>query len=146
METKAYDYPIWYKIALKEIGVQEIKGPGFNPRIIEYHAKTTLKATEDEIPWCSAFVNWCMSKANIKGTGSAAARSWLKWGRGIVAPVVGCICVFKRGNSDWQGHVGFYAGESDSQIIVLGGNQSDQVKYSFYKKDDLLGFRWPDLP
>ena len=54
--------PKWLEIALKEVGVSEIKG-GENKRILEYHASTTLKAKEDEIPWCSSFVNWCMVQA-----------------------------------------------------------------------------------
>eukprot|EP01156_Anaeramoeba_ignava_P011257 Anaeramoba_ignava/a482504_22.p5 GENE.a482504_22~~a482504_22.p5 ORF type:complete len:143 (+),score=5.17 a482504_22:255-683(+) len=73
----------WFKIALEEMwaGVTEIRGRKHNPRIIEYHKSTTLRASNDETAWCSSFVNWCIEQAGLKGTDSAAARSWLKWGK-----------------------------------------------------------------
>ncbi|KKK66354.1 hypothetical protein LCGC14_2964930, partial [marine sediment metagenome] len=43
-------------------------------------------ASEDETPWCSSFVNFCVCEAGynpIKETGSARARSWLSWGVGV---------------------------------------------------------------
>jgi uncharacterized protein (TIGR02594 family) len=135
--------PRWFQVATLELGVAEVKGSKHNPRIIDYHFATSLKATEDEVPWCSAFANWCMKQAMIKGTGSASARSWLSWGYKMEKPVVGTICVFKRGTNPVQGHVGFYAGEDDHTIHVLGGNQGDKVSIGKYKKTDLLGYRWP---
>jgi hypothetical protein len=36
-----------YEIARREIGQKEVRG-GENPRILEYHATTTLGAREDE--------------------------------------------------------------------------------------------------
>jgi uncharacterized protein (TIGR02594 family) len=136
--------PTWLDIAEHEIGTKEINGPKSNERIIEYHACTSLKATTDETAWCSAFVNWCMRHAGLKGTNSAAARSWLQWGVELKAPVPGCIVIFKRGAPP-SGHVAFYASDVGNDYIkVLGGNQGDQVKYSNYPKQDILGYRWPD--
>jgi hypothetical protein len=40
-----------------------------------------------------------------------------------------------------KGHVGFYAGHDDDLVEVLGGNQSNTVKVSRYKRDELLGVR-----
>jgi hypothetical protein len=34
-----------YRIALKELGVEERAGADHNPRILEYHQATSLKAT-----------------------------------------------------------------------------------------------------
>jgi len=134
--------PKWLDIAKGELGTREVKG-GENPRIIEYHATTTLKAKEDEIPWCSAFVNWCMKQAGFKGTWSAAARSWLTWGTGIQKPVPGCVVILRRGDPP-TGHVCFFVREAGNGLIeCLGGNQSDQVKYSNYPSTDVLGYRWP---
>jgi len=134
--------PKWLEIADAERGQKEIKG-GENPRIIEYHATTTLAAKEDEISWCSSFVNWCMEQAGIKGTGLANARSWLKWGCPLEIPVEGCIVILKRGAPP-SGHVCFFLREDDTSIACLGGNQSDQVKVSVFKKADVLGYRWPN--
>jgi len=133
--------PIWFKIAEAEIGVKEIRG-GEHPRIIEYHMSTSLKSKEDEIPWCSSFVCWCLEQNGIKSTRSAWARSYLKWGIKLDKPKPGCIVVFQRGNA---GHVAFFVSDDETGTLVLGGNQSDSVCFSEYNKKDVLGYRWPDL-
>lgn len=134
----------WMDIAESKLGVKERSGPDAHPDIVEFHQHTSLKATSDEIPWCSSFVNYCMDKAGIPGTHSAAARSWLKWGRAINIPLPGCIVILKRGTNPAQGHVGFYAGESSGTVRILGGNQGDRVCYSRYAKTDVIGYRWPE--
>jgi uncharacterized protein (TIGR02594 family) len=130
----------WMSIAKKERGVKEKRG-GENPRIIEYHAATSLKATEDEVAWCSAFVTWCLEQAKCKSTKSAWARSYLNYGEVLKQPKYGCILIFSRGKD--SGHVGFYMGEDETKYYVLGGNQGDEVNVSLYAKDNLLGCRWP---
>lgn len=133
----------WLEIAKKEIGVKEIAGKENNPRIIEYAQTTTLKAQDDETSWCSSFVNWCMKQAKIKGTGSAAARSWLTWGKSISTPQIGCVVVFWRNDpKSSSGHVAFYVGETSSSILVLGGNQNNQVCVASYPKTRFLDYRW----
>lgn len=134
--------PKWLEIAEFEIGVKEVTG-GENPRIIEYHSTTTLRAKEDEVSWCSSFVNWCMKQAGIKGTGFANARSWLDWGQKLEYPIEGCIVVLKRGVNPKSGHVGFFINKKNGWVKVLGGNQSDQVKYSNFKETEVLGYREP---
>jgi uncharacterized protein (TIGR02594 family) len=136
--------PKWLTVARGEIGQTEIEGAQNNPRIVEYHAATSLHASDDETPWCSAFANWCMKQAGIKGTGEANARSWLNWGRQLSAPVAGCVVVLKRGNSTTSGHVTFYVGRNGDYLQVLGGNQSNKVKISNYPVADVLGYRWPN--
>lgn len=136
-------FPAVYTIALAEVGQQEIRGGKHNPRIVEYHQKTSLKAKDDETMWCASFVCWCLEKANIKSPRSARAKDFLGWGKVLLVPSVGCIAVFKR---DTGGHVGFVAEvpkKGDKKIKILGGNQSNQVKVSSYSLDDLLGYRTP---
>lgn len=138
------EMPAWLAVALEEVGTKEIPGAEHNPRIIDYHKTTTLKATEDEVPWCSSFANWCMKQAGIKGTGSAAARSWLTWGRPLSTPVYGCVVVMRRGKNPGAGHVGFFMGEIGSDYIrVLGGNQGDAVNIANFKRSSVLGYCWP---
>ena len=135
--------PKWLNIAEHELGVHEIPGPQSEARIVEYHSATSLKATDDEVPWCSAFVNWCMKQAGIEGTGSAVARSWLGWGVRLKVPAFGCITVLKRGNK-WQGHVGFYLGSPTPDTIrIIGGNQHDSVSIENFHRSSVLGYRWP---
>ena len=134
----------WYGVALTQLGVKEIPGEGSNPQIEQYHASTSIGLSDDSVPWCASFVNWCLKRAGIAGTASPAARSFMQWGKGIASPVEGCICVFSRGDPNgWQGHVGFYVEEDESTISVLGGNQSDAVSIAKYPKANLLGYRMP---
>jgi uncharacterized protein (TIGR02594 family) len=135
----------WFAIAMREMetGVDEVAGPEHNPRIVEYHQSTSLKATDDETPWCSSFVNWCMEQAGEDKTNSAMALSWLKWGEELAEPRKGCVAVFSRGNIPTAGHVGFYVDEINERILLLGGNQSNQININSYPKSSLLGYRWP---
>lgn len=130
----------WYEVARRELGVKELQGIADNPRIVEYHATTTLRATDDEVPWCSSFVNWCMFKAGYNGTRSAAARSWANWGVKIDKPVKGCVVVLTRKGG---GHVGFFDGEDESNIVLLGGNQDDAVNVRRFRKSRLLCYVMP---
>lgn len=136
--------PPWMLLAEAELGQTEILGKSHNQRIIEYHALTTLQATDDETPWCSSFANWVMYHAGFIGTRSAAARSWLDWGIPLIHPTPGCIVIFKRGSSPTAGHVAFFDSIGRGGLIrVLGGNQGDSVSYASYKREDVLGYRWP---
>ncbi len=140
----------WMKIAKKEIGQAEISGKKHNPKIIKYHASTTLKAKADEVAWCSSFVNWVITAAKLKGTDSAAAASWVAWGEKTTAKT-GAITIIrnsKAANSSLTtsgNHVGFLVKETATHYVLLGGNQSDQVKISTFPKSSwtLRGYRWP---
>jgi uncharacterized protein (TIGR02594 family) len=125
--------------ALGELGVHEIPGPGASPRIVQYDQVTTLKATSDEIPWCSSFVNWCMSRDARLVTGSAAASSWLSYGYGV-GLTYGAIAVLRRPGGH---HVAFVIDWDDGAIWLLGGNQSNQVCIRAFSRVNLLDARWP---
>lgn len=144
----------WMETAVAELGVHEESLPGqHNRRIIEYHSTTTLHATDDETPWCSSFVNWVMKTSGYRGTNSAAAKSWLDWGMRLTTPRHGAIVVIKRkktGTDHSTGsssgfHVAFWVSEDSTHIRLLGGNQSDQVKYSNFSLSgyEIKGYRWP---
>lgn len=129
-------------IAKKEIGVREVPGKGkTNERIEEYHQSTTLKATEDEVPWCASFVGWVLKQAGIKGTGSAAAKSYATFGKKGKGEV-GDIVVFTRKGG---GHVAFLAKPfnplKDTKVYVLGGNQGNAVTYKNYDAKNLIAIR-----
>ncbi len=135
--------PLHLLAAEGEIGVHEVRGRQHNQRVLAYHQATTLAASDDETPWCASFVNWCLEVTGHRGTRSAAARSFLKWGEQIdlEAAMPGDVAVFSRGKSPWQGHVAFFLGERNGRIEVLGGNQSDAVSVTTYPKARLLGLR-----
>lgn len=134
----------WFAIARGELGVQEVPGSGANPRIVEYLRSTTLggsAASLDETPWCSAFANWCVERAEYAGTDSAWARSWLDWGVETDSPRAGCIVVLERGVT--SGHVGFFVSKTATSIVLLAGNQSNKVCEAEYPLSRLLGYRIP---
>jgi len=131
--------------ALRWMGTKEIKGAVANPDIIKFDSYTSLKATSDEVPWCSAFANYVVEVSGDKGTNSAAARSWLDWGKYQSKPTPGCIVIIDRKDKDNPNaaHVGFYVcdGTRVDTINVIGGNQGDMVKTSVYEKCKVLGYR-----
>ena len=150
MQVGDADFP-WMHVATQEKGVSELPGIQNNLRVLDYLRSTTnlgdLATSKDETSWCSAFVNWCLREAGYEGTRSALARSWLAWGREIAAPVKGCLVILSRAGG--YGHVGFYMGETETEIRVLGGNQQNpqtkryEVSEGYYPKTRLLGFRLP---
>lgn len=113
---------------------------GFNPRHTE---------------WCAGFINKILEYSGYHSVDTLGlgppllARSYLKYGELILEDEVqqGDILIFKRGRSQWKGHVGFYVGEEvikgKTYYRVLGGNQSNEVNISLYPKYKLLGIRRP---
>lgn len=130
----------WMPIARDEVGVAEGQG---DQRISQYFATTTLGPQPSSVPWCSAFVNFCVARGGDTGTNSALARSWLTWGQNAASLLPGCIVVLSRG-SPALGHVGFYVGnDGQGSIRLLGGNQHNAVNISSFPKANILGRRIP---
>jgi len=139
--------PLWLKIARGEIGVKEVVGPkGSNPRIEEYQLVAGT-AQDDDVPWCSSFINWCMEQAGYPITHSGAARSWLRYGVSVgPTPPIGAITVLFRGDPKGpHGHVGFFvgAGVAVGTFMMLGGNQQNRVCIHAYPVSRVLDYRWP---
>ena len=101
--------------------------------------------------WCAAFVNSVLEESDIESNRShrypLTARAFLDWGQRVSKENIkpGDIVVFPRGNSSWQGHVGFYL---KTQIVngveyylILGGNQSNKVSIVTYRSNRALGIR-----
>ncbi len=135
-------------VALMELGQREVSGLAANVRIVEYHRVTTLPidlATSDETAWCSSYVCWCVEQVGIKSTRSAAARSWLQWGRALEASEskFGGIVVLSRPPSPTSGHVGFWIGQRGDRIAVLGGNQGNAVSVAWFPIGRVLSVRGP---
>lgn len=136
--------PAWMAIARAELGQHEEPGFKHNKRILEYHAHTSLHASDDETPWCSSFANFCMDKAGYPGTNNAAARSWLNWGVEC-EPFVGAVTVLGRSGDPTLGHVGFLVKWTDTSVWLLAGNQNDEVNITRFPRSRVLahGFRKP---
>lgn len=131
----------WLSIASQEKNQKEIPGLAANPRIVEYHSTTTLRAISDETPWCSSFMNWVMNKNGINGTGSASAISWKNWGQSTELKPGAVVVV--RGPLGH--HVGLYLGGEEGSLKLLGGNQGNKVKESTYGSEySIVAIRWPN--
>ena len=142
----------WLEVAVREIGTKEqpdTAAPKEHPRILEYLASVNDLSHQsqhsDETAWCSCFVNWCMEHVSIFGTDSAAAQSWhtRDWRTGLSPSEgkTGDVVVFRRGrDGSALGHVGFFIALDARlmRVLVLGGNQSDSVRLSYYPLDGLL--------
>ena len=98
--------------------------------------------------WCAAFVNAILELEGIPTNNDhkypLTARAFLDWGSPIEVEDIqkGDLVIFPRGNAGWQGHVGFYYGTTeDGKWIILGGNQSNSVRYDLYNPRNALGIR-----
>jgi N-acetylmuramoyl-L-alanine amidase len=136
------DFPPWLTIAQAERSVREAPGSVDNARIMAYHASTDGGPEPDSVPWCSSFVNWCITQAGLQGTQSKRARSWLNWGVPVKTPEPGSIVVLERGKPP-NGHVGFFVGIEAGRVLVLGGNQSDSVNVAAFPAERVIGLRLP---
>lgn len=139
--------PAWLKAAFDDLGLKEAPGAANNARVVEmYELAGHPEIKDDAVAWCAAAVGAWLVKANLKGTGSLAARSYLNYGRKLPTQRIprGAILIFRRGTSSWQGHVCFCLEDNGSTLKVIGGNQSDAVTIANYSKAALLGARWPE--
>jgi uncharacterized protein (TIGR02594 family) len=136
--------PGWLTLARTDLGTVEGIGKGNNPRVVRYFADAGFAGVKDDaVAWCAAFVGAVLHRAGHKPSGSLAARPYERWGVGLAKPILGCVATKRRGNSAWQGHVGFVVGASDKQIILLGGNQNDRVSIAAFPRAEFTSFRWP---
>jgi uncharacterized protein (TIGR02594 family) len=136
----------WLEIARAEIGQREQPGIKTNPRILEYfEAALYLRARmQDEVPWCAAFVCWCLESADVRSTRSARAANYATWGEpGWLVP--GAVVVFSKADPDagGSGHVAFCAGLDGADVLVLGGNQADAVSIARRPLARIVAVRWP---
>ena len=134
-----------YQLASRYIGVKEVKGQIDNPIIIAMLRLDQKWPEHDEVPWCSAFVNWIAWQLRLPRSKSLMARSWLEIGEVIEhysdAKVGWDVVILSRGKNPELGHVGFFAGYDGSDVYVLGGNQNNEVSQELYKQNRIIGIR-----
>lgn len=103
----------------------------WNPLIVRFFDVAPQPRNTDTVPWCAAFMNWCLQRAHRPETKSASSQSFLstKLFADTQEPVFGDIVVFTchdlSGNSLHCGHVTFFNRRiDDKKMVVTGGNQS----------------------
>lgn len=140
MQISAYD------LALRYVGVAEIRDKPKSHPLVSWWLSLCGFGLDapDEIPWCSAFVNGIAWELRLPRSKSAAARSWLNVGVPVPLKEAGVgfdVVVLSRGDNPAQGHVGFFAGFELNNVLLLGGNQGDQVSVASFPRERILGVR-----
>ena len=143
-----------FTLAQRFIGIKEVRGKIDNPQIVAMLRLDADWPEGDEVPWCSAFVNYIAWLLRLPRSKSLRARSWLEVGLPIEwndkMRVGFDVVILQRGKGEQPGpevikapgHVGFFAGFSSTEgIYMLGGNQSNTVSIKNYPLGKVLGVR-----
>ena len=135
-----------FHLATRFVGLREMRGKSSNPIILGMLQYAGKWPTDDDVPWCSAFV-WSIAyllDLPRPVTAALASRSWLKVGTPVAlehATVGFDVVILERNASPTAGHVGFFAGASALTVQLLGGNQSDAVNVQTFDRARVLGVR-----
>jgi uncharacterized protein (TIGR02594 family) len=141
-----------FLLAQRFIGLKETPGNLSNPQVLAMLRLDNTWPQGDDVAWCSAFINYIAWLLRLPRSKDLRARSWLKVGLPINlndAKAENDIVVIKRGGADQPGpdvmdapgHVGIFAGIEGSTILLLGGNQGDEVNISGFPVERILGIR-----
>jgi uncharacterized protein (TIGR02594 family) len=140
-----------YHLLLTLIGTSELVGAKDNPLIMAMLRQDQSWPTTEEVPWCSAAVNFACKLTDVPRTRDLRARSWLQIGSpvSVEQAVAGFdVVILKRAGDnspasviDAPGHVGFYTGKEEDKVLVLGGNQGNTISIARFPVKDILGIR-----
>jgi uncharacterized protein (TIGR02594 family) len=142
-----------YLLAQRFVGSTEIPGKKDNPMILAMLRLDDVWPEHDEVPWCSAFLNFVCWLLRLPRSKSLRARSWLLIGEPVKnadAQVGFDVVILKRGGEDQPGpevieapgHVGLFGGWSETgSVYVLAGNQGDSVNVMPFPSERILGIR-----
>lgn len=134
--------PSWLREAQRHIGLRETKGPQHSAEILKFWKDIKRGGIkDDETPWCAAFAGAMLERVGVQSSRFESARSYESWGQPLKQPVPGCVVVFSR---DGGGHVGFVVGQDKAgNLLVLGGNQGDEVNVRTFPRSRVTAYRWP---
>lgn len=138
--------PPWLIIAINNIGVAEIVGKGNNPVVMAMAKKCggqiAKNYTNDEIPWCKMFTEYCAIEAGYRMIDSLWALDNLKAGVKLNGPAVGAFASKKRSGG---GHTFIVAGkDKNGKIVGVGGNQTNKVSRATFLPSEIVGYNWPE--
>ena len=130
---------------LKLYGVQEDRGPGNNPTILEWAKAVGLEKIyrDDATAWCGLGMGYAAGQAgwdNAPRGNCLWARNWAYFGNHVDPgdAMLGDVLVFPRGAG---GHVALYVGEDATHFHILGANQDDMVNIRRKPKRPLIAAR-----
>jgi uncharacterized protein (TIGR02594 family) len=131
----------WLTWLRNNIGQEEIAGSRHNSWIVKLFKYTSYRTNEDETPWCAACMNAALEETGFKGTGSAAAKSFIRIGN-LCELKVGALVVISRAPGRF--HITCCDDIIDSRHFSgIGGNQSNSLRISVYDRSKIVAVRWP---
>lgn len=137
--------PRWIDFGMRYRGTKEIPGKNHSPVIQRWLKSLKAWWTDDETPWCGVFVGEMLRQAGFPIPAAwYRAKAYETYGTACSRDSIpfGAICTKTRTGG---GHVFFAVAESrDGQTIFgLGGNQSNEVNITSFKRTDITAVRWP---
>ena len=137
----------WLDKMISMIGEKEIVGKKHNPLIVSFAAECGHpEVKNDETAYCAFGMGFCLKKTGYPIPPvevNPMARSYLRYGTPLSAPVRGAIAIWPRGNSKTQGHVNIVDEVDGDKLICVGANQDNSINRTKYNAKNALGFRWP---
>lgn len=137
-------------VAMTQLGTKEIVGGAHELEVLKYYKEIGHAwVSDDETPWCAAFMNWvCMMALvpMVEKSQRLRARGFLNWGMTVnrdEAAQGDVVVLWRKSRNSASGHVGILIGWSPDgdEVFLLGGNQSNQVKVAKYSAERILDIR-----
>lgn len=138
--------PSWLTWARSQIGTREIVGSEHNPVVVGYWkaGKVALHVSDDEVPWCAAFVAAALESTGYESTRNGRARSYAESAKFLTCDMrLGAVVCLSSSAGPANGHVGFLEGISDTHVALCGGNQSNAVSVAQFPKNRIVRVCWP---
>lgn len=140
--------PKWLTIARADLGIQEIKGPKHNQKVLDYFKEVGRpNIRTDETAWCAAGLGAWLKRAGLPIPPPAkalAAISYETYGDRLEQPALGCIGVKRRPGDAWMRHTGLVVAANATTIWMISANSSNSVNIAPFSRWQFTGFRWPE--
>ncbi len=129
---------LWMREAKRHLGMHEIK---HNFILKDWLKDLNVEWLGNNPAWCGIYVARVFKVCGMPYPKDFyRAASYRNFGSQLNRPAYGCLAIKSRKGGD---HVCFVVGKTkEDKLIVIGGNQSDQVCYATYKESDFDCFVW----
>lgn len=145
----------WMDSALALKGLLEARGPANNPTIMKWAlglpsgVRRWYLREGDAAPWCGLFIHNALATtlpAEPLPVNPLGALQWgyaSPWGQQLSGPTYGAIAMKKRKGAPGSGHVFFVTGADADYVYGVGGNQTDAVTETKFRRGEVVAYRWP---
>lgn len=127
---------------LLSLGTKAWQETGSNPNIKALWDEIGYNGSRfaDQTAWCAVFVSAVLKRSGNKYLKTASSQAYKNYGEEVHIRDIKCgdlVVFYRKGKNSGQGHVGFATGKyTDTHIMVLGGNQSDNLNIRSFKRLD----------